>query len=223
MKITPLRFQAYESGPNVSALLQMPHDPIGIAALAHGAGAGITHANMENIAAALGRHKLATLRYQFPFMERGGGRDRPAVSLSTIRKACATAQQLAPNLPLIAGGHSFGGRMTSMAAAEQTIPNVCGLFFCSYPLHPADKPSDQRTLHLPAITVPMLFLSGTRDRMMTYDLLEPTLLKLGPLVEFQWLETGDHGYKTLKRTRDPEDDIFDQMARLIRQWFLRIQ
>ena len=223
MNITPIQFQAHESGPTVSALLQMPDDPIGMATLSHGAGAGITHPNMENISAALARHNLATLRYQFPFMERGGGREKPAVSISTVRQACATANQLAPNLPIIAGGHSYGGRMTSMAAAEQAIPNICGLFFCNYPLHPAKKPSRQRALHLPSIDVPMLFLSGTRDRMMTYDLLEPTLHKLGSLAEFEWLETGDHSYATLKRIRDPKDDIFDQIARLITQWFLRIQ
>ena len=125
--------------------------------------------------------------------------------------------------PMIAGGHSFGGRLTSMAAAAEPIPNVRGLFFCSYPLHAPGSPSDQRAIHLPQVSVPMLFVSGTRDRMMTFDLLQPTLIALGSNATFKWLETGDHSYQTLKRKRSIKIDIFDQLARAISGWFLTLK
>ncbi|MDG2011932.1 MAG: alpha/beta fold hydrolase [Pirellulaceae bacterium] len=218
-----MKFRAHDAAGDVSALLQLPDKPIGIATLAHGAGAGMEHANLQAISDALVRQNLATLRYQFPFMERGGGRDSQEVSFSTIRQAAATAQDLAPGIPMIAGGHSFGGRLTSMAAAAEPIPNAKGIFFCSYPLHAPGSPSDQRAIHLPQVTVPMLFVSGTRDKMMTFDLLQPTLIALGSKATFKWLETGDHSYQTLKRKRSIKIDIFDQLARAISGWFLTLK
>ena len=219
MKQSRLKFRAHIDAGEVSALLQIPDNPIGIATLAHGAGAGMEHPSMQAISEALVRQNLATFRYQFPFMQRGGGRDSLDVSLATVQQATRTARQSVPSVPLIAGGHSFGGRMTALAAIEEALPEVSGLFFCSYPLHAAGKPSADRAEHLPKIKLPILFISGTRDPMMTFDLLKPTLTALGDRATFKWLETGDHGYKTLKRVRPPEDNIFEQLSQILTDWF----
>ena len=178
----------------------------------------MTHANMENIAQALARQQIATFRYQFPYMERGGGRDSVAVSLSTVRQAALKARELEPDLPLYAGGHSFGGRMTSLAAAEAPLEGVQGLIFFAFPLHAPGKASNERAAHLPDITIPMLFLSGTRDTFMTLDLFQPILDRLGDRATMHLLDTANHGYKTLKRTRVSQEDVFDEMARVVGEW-----
>jgi predicted alpha/beta-hydrolase family hydrolase len=198
--------------------------------LGHGAGAGMHHTNLENIAAALHHQQIATFRYQFPFRERGGGRDSQQVSLATVKNACDQAARLAPKLPRFAGGHSFGGRMTTLAAAESLLPAIQGLVLCSFPLHPPGKPSVERAEHLEKVPVPMLFLSGTRDKLFSIELFKPILTNLNrsqkdanPLLDrrsatLHLVDTADHGYKTLKRSRQSTESVFEEMARVTRKW-----
>lgn len=218
MKTRKQKFVAHPSKEKVSSVIQVPTEANAIVVLGHGAGAGMTHGNMENIVAALHSHQIATFRYQFPFMERGGGRDSKDVSLSTVANAVEKAASLEPNLPLYAGGHSFGGRMTSLAAADSLLPQVQGLVFFAFPLHPPGKPSVDRAAHLSDIEVPMLFLSGTRDKLFSTDLFSPILQKLGTSATIHYLDTADHSYKTLKRTRKLNEDVFVEMARVVRHW-----
>jgi predicted alpha/beta-hydrolase family hydrolase len=225
-----LKFVADPSKGKVSAILEIPDSADALLVLGHGAGAGMYHANLANIAEALQRQRIATFRYQFPFRERGGGRDSKQVSLATVKNACDRAAHLAPDLPLFAGGHSFGGRMTSLAAAEGLLPPLQGLVFFAFPLHPPGKPSVERAQHLSEIQQPMLFLSGTRDKLFTIELFKPILSKLKPNADkrsapanrprasLHLLDTADHGYKTLKRTRHSEESVFDEMARVTREW-----
>src|SRR5438876_9937812 len=148
--------------------------------LAHGAGAGMEHPFMAALAAELGALRIATLRYQFPYMERRARRpDPPALCHATVRAAVAEAARLAPALPIVAGGRSFGGRMTSQAQAKSPLPGVCGLAFLGFPLHPAGRPSRDRAKHLFEVQIPMLFLQGTRDKLAALDQIEPLCKKLG--------------------------------------------
>src|SRR6476660_5724217 len=157
----------------VSGLLQVPRKARACYVLAHGAGAGMTHPFMAAIADGLAERGVATLRYQFPYMEQGGKRpDAPKLAQTTVRAAVAEASRLVPKLPLIAGGKSFGGRMTSQAQAASPLPGVRGLVFVGFPLHPPDKPADERGAHLFDVHVPMLFLQGTRDQLADMQLLQ---------------------------------------------------
>jgi len=212
------KFVAHASKDKVSSLLQIPSGANAIIVLGHGAGAGMEHSNMESIATALHAQNIATFRYQFPFMERGGGRDSQEVSLATVAAAVEKASALAPKLPLYAGGHSFGGRMTSMAAANSMLPAAKGLVFFAFPLHPSGKPSVERATHLMDIKIPMLFLSGTRDKLLTIDLFKPVLKKLGKRAKVHYLDTADHGYKILKRSRKSQQCVFEEMAESTRSW-----
>ena len=219
MRTKSIKFEAHESKDKVSGLLLAPKSPNAILVLGHGAGAGMKHANMESIAGALADNNIATFRYQFPFMERGGGRDSQEVSLSTVRNAIAAASKLAAGLPLFAGGHSFGGRMTTMAAAEDSFPDCCsGLVLCSFPLHPSKKPSIDRATHLKSVKVPMLFLSGDRDSLAELDLLKPVIAKLKRKAKLHLLETANHSYKILKRTRTSDEDVFEEIGRVAANW-----
>ena len=222
MKTKKLKFVAHESKDKVSAYLMLPTKATSIVVLGHGAGAGMHHANMENIANELAEQKIGSFRYQFPFMERGGGRDSVAVSLSTVRHAILKAHELAPKLPLFAGGHSFGGRMTSLAAAEPDFPmcddKVKGLIFFAFPLHAPNKPSDDRAAHLKDIKLPMLFFSGTRDALNSLELFRPIIKKLKKKAQLHLLDTANHSYKILKRTRKSEEDVFVEMARVAESW-----
>jgi len=151
-------------------------------------------------------------------MEHGTGRNSPETCTATVRSAVAAASATAGDLPLLAGGHSFGGRMTSTAASEAPLDNVEGLVFFSFPLHQPGKPDTKRADHLGAVTVPMLFLSGTRDEMATLDLLKPVCKKLGKRATLHLLDTADHGFRILKRSRKSEEDVFDEMARVLKEW-----
>ncbi|MEM7457294.1 MAG: alpha/beta family hydrolase [Planctomycetota bacterium] len=216
------KFVAHADAGKVSALLLVPDDPIAVLVLGHGAGAGMEHANMQGIAEALAVQGIATMRYQFPYMERGGGRDRQEVTLSTIHNAVSHTIKKLPEVPVLAGGHSFGGRMTTIAQAEGPIGEVQGLICCSFPLHAPGRVSDHRIAHFADIKVPVLFLCGDRDTMMTYDLFEPAIAKMKhsrrKLATLHKIHTANHGYKVLKRTRTSPEPVFDEMARVARGW-----
>jgi uncharacterized protein len=176
----------------------------------------MTHRNMQAIADALERQGIATLRFDFPFIEARRKRTDPQpVATASIEAAVAQAT-VRTALPLWLGGHSFGGRMASHAVLERSLAPA-GLVFCSFPLHPPGKPSTARAAHLASIRRPMLFLSGTRDELARRDLLEPVVASL-PRAQLHWLDTADHGYRVLKRTRESSEDVFDEMARVARDF-----
>jgi len=166
---------------------------------------------------------VATFRYNFPYMEYGKGRDSQEVCTATVRSAVAAAHMAAPDLPLLAGGHSFGGRMTSTAASESPLDGVSGLVFFSFPLHQPGKPETKRADHLSAVTIPMLFLSGTRDEMADLDLLKSVCKKLGKRATLHPLDTADHGFRILKRSRKSDEDVFVEMARVVREWASKLK
>jgi predicted alpha/beta-hydrolase family hydrolase len=193
---------------------QCPDDAVAALVLAHGAGAGMRHRHMQAIADAFGRQGIATLRFDFPFIVAGRNRvDPPDIAVESIAGAFSDATERT-TLPLWLGGHSFGGRMASHAVVDRGLPAM-GLVFCSFPLHMPGKPAITRAAHLPAITKPMLFLSGTRDELAERELLEPLVRSL-PNATLHWLDTADHGYRVLKRTRASAENVFDEMARVAR-------
>jgi predicted alpha/beta-hydrolase family hydrolase len=203
---------------DVSALLVRPRDATHLLVLGHGASTNMRHATLRSIAERLADVGVATFRYNFPYSEHGKGRDGQAVCTATVRSAVKAASEAAPGLPLLAGGHSFGGRMTSTAASESPLEGVRGLVFFSFPLHLAGKPETKRADHLVDVTVPMLFLSGTRDELAGLDLLRPVCERLGKRATLHVLDTADHGYKILKKSRASDEDVFVEMARVLRDW-----
>lgn len=201
----------------VSALLLRPDDAKALYLFAHGAGAGMTHKAMESNARGLGERGIATLRYQFPYMEKGSGRpDPPRVAHAAVRAAAAEAARVAPDLALFAGGRSFGGRMTSQAQAVEPLPAVRGLAFLGFPLHPAGKPGTDRAAHLADVAVPMLFISGDRDALAELTLLEPVVASLGARATLHLVEHADHSFKVAARsgrtTADAEAEALDALA-----------
>jgi hypothetical protein len=180
------------------------------------------HANLETIAGRMADAGIATFRYNFPYMEHGKGRDSQGACTATVRSAVAAARRAANDLPLLAGGHSFGGRMTSTAASESPLDGVRGLVFFAFPLHQPGKPDTKRAEHLSEVKLPMLFLSGTRDELAQMDLLQPVCKKLGKRATLHPLDTADHGFRTLKRSRQSEDDVFVEMARTVREWAIAL-
>lgn len=214
-----MRFVASKSAGEVGALLMLPADASRLLVLAHGAGAGMRHAFMESIAARLASRGVATLRYQFPYMERKIGRPDPRPLLfATVRAAVAAAAQAVPGVPLLAGGKSMGGRMTSMAAAEEPLEGVKGIAFFGFPLHPAGKPSTERGGHLTGVTVPMLFLQGTRDALADLDLLRPITDALGGRATMHVIDGADHSFHVLKRSGRTDADVLDELAATVASW-----
>ena len=209
------RFLATPEKGEVSAILIRPENATHLLVLSHGASTNMRHATMQAIAEALAERGIATFRYNFPYSENGRGRDSNEVCVAMVRNACKAAHEAAPDLKLLAGGHSFGGRMTSTAQAEDPLDGVAGLVFFSYPLHLPGRPDTKRAEHLANIKVPMLFLSGTRDELATLDLLEPTIKKLGQSATLHLLDTANHSYKILKKSRTSAEDIFAEMARIM--------
>jgi|SRR5450432_3031111 uncharacterized protein len=206
-----------ENAAPVSALLILPQQAHTCFVFAHGAGAGMTHPSMETVATGLGERGVATLRYQFPYMEAGSRRpDKPAVAHAAVRAAVTKAAQCCPGLRLIAGGRSFGGRMTSQAQAIAPLAGVHGLAFLGFPLHPANKPSSERAKHLSDIRVPMLFVQGTRDQLAELTLLEPLIERLGPSAALHLVREADHSFHVLARSgrndRDVMNEILDRFA-----------
>lgn len=198
----------------VSGLLLRPAEAKALYLFAHGAGAGMTHRSMESNAQGLAARGIATLRYQFPYMEKGSRRpDPPRIAHATVRAAAAEAARLVSELPLFAGGRSFGGRMTSQAQADSPLPGVRGLAFLGFPLHPAGKPGIERAEHLARVQVPMLFVSGDHDALAELDLLEPVLNSLGERATLRVVDGADHSFRVAAK----EAEAIDAMA----DWILR--
>ena len=207
-----LRF-AVEGAGEVSAFLARPRDARWLLLLAHGAGAGMTHPFMEKLSADLTALGMATFRYQFPYMEqRRRVPDAPAVLIATVVSAVRAAEQAAPDLPLLAGGKSMGGRMTSEAAAQHPLDGVQGLVFFGFPLHPPNRPGTRRADHLAKITIPMLFLQGTRDTLADLKLFRPICTKLGARATLHIIETADHSFHVLKSSRKTDADVLQELA-----------
>jgi predicted alpha/beta-hydrolase family hydrolase len=217
-----LTFLATPEKGQVSALLIRPEEATHLLVLGHGASTDMRHATLQSIADRMAGVGIATLRYNFPYSENGKGRDGQAVCTETIRSAVAAARKAAPDLPLLAGGHSFSGRMTSTAVSESPLEGVTGLVFFSFPLHLAGRPETKRADHLTHIAVPMLFLSGTRDELADLGPLEPVVEKLGGRATLHLLGTADHGYKILKKARTGDEDVFVEMARVVRDWATKL-
>ena len=206
----------------VSALLDRPAQARACFVFAHGAGAGMTHPFMETVASGLGERGVATLRYQFPYMEKGSKRpDPPAIAQAAVRAAVAQAGRRCAGLFLVAGGKSFGGRMTSQAQAIAALDGVRGLAFLGFPLHPAGKPSADRAKHLTDVHVPMLFVQGTRDSLAELKLLEPVVKSLGPSATLHRVEGADHSFHVPARSgrndREVMNEILDRFAAWIGQ------
>src|SRR5437773_543138 len=203
----------------VSGLLLRPKDARLLYVLAHGAGAGMRHPFLESISQRLAEQGIATLRYQFPYMERRSRRpDPPAVAAATVRAAVAEAARIAPDLPLVAGGKSFGGRMTSTAQAEEPLPGVRGLVFLGFPLHPPGRPDDKRAEHLAHVQVAMLFLQGTRDDFAALKLLQPLVKRLGERATLQLVEGGDHSFRVLTKSGRSEGEVMGEVVSTIVEW-----
>lgn len=216
---TFLRFEATRSSGETSAWLSIPADAGALLVLGHGAGAGAEHPFMRGLAAALGRHGVATLRYNLPYIERRRRwPDPPAVCAKTVRSAVMAARSTASDLPLVAGGKSFGGRMTSCAQARDPLPGVRGLVFFGFPLHPAGKPSIARAEHLDEVAVPMLFLQGTRDRLAETSRITEVCGRLGDSATLQFIDDADHGFHVLKRSGRSDADALDEIASTAAAW-----
>ena len=214
-----LRITVGERAGDVSGLLLRPDAARLVYVLAHGAGAGMRHPFLEATSQRLAERSVATLRYQFPYMEQRARRpDPPAVAAATVRAVVVEAARAAPGLPLVAGGKSFGGRMTSTAQAEQPLPGVRGLVFLGFPLHPPGRPGDSRAEHLAQIQIPMLFLQGDRDEFADLQLLRPVVKRLGERAALHVVEGGDHSFKVLKRSGRTDNDVMGELVDAIVEW-----
>src|SRR5947209_16817069 len=220
---TELRVRVGETTGGVSALLVRPADARLLYVLAHGAGAGMRHPFLETISQRLAEREIATLRYQFPYMERRAGRpDPPAVAAAAVRAAAIEAARVAPGLPLVAGGKSFGGRMTSTAQAGEPLPGMRGLVFLGFPLHPPGRRGDSRAEHLARVDVPMLFLQGTRDEFADLKLLESLVQRLGQRATLHLVEGGDHSFHVLKRSGRTEAEVLEELTVAVGEWARRL-
>jgi predicted alpha/beta-hydrolase family hydrolase len=203
----------------VSALLQAPTGSRACYVLAHGAGAGMAHPFMTAIANELATRGVATLRYQFPYMENGSKRpDAPKIAHAAVRAAVGEAGRLLPQLPLVAGGKSFGGRMTSQAQAAAPLANVRGLAFLGFPLHPAKQPSNDRARHLADVQVPMLFLQGTRDELADLQLVQDLAGTLGPRATLELIIDADHSFHVRKSSGSTDAQVIGHLADLLAAW-----
>ena len=208
-----------ENFGEVSALLQRPENATQLLALAHGAGAGMTHPFLESLSAELASAGVSTFRYQFPYMEkRRRIPDAPALLMATVQAAVRAATQAAPDLPLFAGGKSMGGRMTSQAAAEHPLEGVRGLVFFGFPLHPPNRPGTVRAKHLADVTVPMLFLEGTRDAFADLKLLRPICRKLGPQATLHVIKDADHSFHVPKSADRTDADVLRELVQTLSSW-----
>lgn len=211
---------AVDDATTVSALWLQPPRPRAVYVFAHGAGAGMNHAFMEALSLALMERSVATLRYQFPFMERGSKRpDTPAVAHAAVRAAVAAARERLPDVPLFAGGKSFGGRMTSQAQATGALPGVRGLAFVGFPLHPAGKAGVARAAHLADVQLPMLFLQGTRDELAELALLQGVVQGLGERATLHIEDDADHAFHVRVRSGRTDAQVVQSLAAAMAAWF----
>jgi predicted alpha/beta-hydrolase family hydrolase len=213
-----LRFSVLDTH-EVSALLLLPAKATCLLVMAHGAGAGMKHSFMDAMAHALAANGIATLRYQFPYMEQHRRvPDAPKVLTATVAAAVKVAAKSAPKLPLFAGGKSMGGRMTSQAAADQLLPDVRGLIFFGFPLHPPKRPSVKRADHLKLVSQPMLFLQGTRDDLADLSLLRPICKELESKATLHVIEGADHSFHVLKRSGTTDAEVLADLALTVKDW-----
>lgn len=218
MEATRLTFYV-TGGETTSALWLAPTEARACLVLAHGAGAGMTHKAMEATAAGLAARGIATLRYNFLYMERGSRRpDAPALAHAVVRAAVAKARELAPTTPLFAGGRSFGGRMTSQAQAKEALPDVRGLVFFAFPLHPAGKPGHERAAHLGDVQIPMLFLQGENDALASLDLLKPVVAGLGARATLKLIPHADHSFHVPARTGRKDAEVLEEILDAAAEW-----
>jgi predicted alpha/beta-hydrolase family hydrolase len=217
----PLRIHVGEE--TVSALLIRPPEAKALYLFAHGAGAGMTHKSLVSNAEGLAARGIATLRYQFPYMEKGSRRpDPPRIAHAAVRAAAAEALNVAPDLPLFAGGRSFGGRMTSQAQADSPLPGVRGLAFLGFPLHPAGKPGMERGDHLARVQVPMLFVSGERDALSDVDLLKPIVTGLGDRATLHLIRDADHSLKVPARSGRTAGEAEAESLDALAEWMIQL-
>ena len=217
-KSVPLMISVEGAG-EVSSLLLRPGNARWLLLFAHGAGAGMRHPFMESLSGELAAAQIATLRYQFPYLEKRSGRpDSPAILTATVAAALRAAAETAPGIPLLAGGKSMGGRMTSQAAAQNLLPNVRGLVFFGFPLHPPGNPSTKRADHLAKVPMPMLFLQGARDTLADLKFLRPIIKKLGELATLHIIESADHGFHVLKRSGKTDASVLAELAQMTADW-----
>jgi predicted alpha/beta-hydrolase family hydrolase len=213
---------AVDGSGSVSALLVVPAAATAAFVFAHGAGAGMRHPFMATVADRLAGHGIATLRYQFPSMERGSHRpDVPRVAHATVRAAVAEAQARLPRLPLFAGGKSFGGRMTSQAQADSPLPGVRGLAFVGFPLHPAGSPASARGDHLDRVACPMLFIQGTRDELADATLVRALVDRLGARATLATIEDADHAFHVRRQSGTDDGAVIERIAATMRDWMTR--
>ncbi len=219
-----LTFPGHPERPPVQALWQRPRAAKAVYVLAHGAGAGMEHAFMVAMADALACHGIATLRFMFPYMQAESRRppDGEKILRATLIAAAAEAVRRARGLPVFAGGKSMGGRMSSRAVADNTLPDVQGLAFLGFPLHPAGKPSDDRATHLSDVSVPMLFVQGTRDRLASLDLLQPVLDGLSDRATLHIVDGGDHSLAVPKRSGRTSEEVLESVAGHIAAWMTNV-
>ncbi|HXN74635.1 MAG TPA: alpha/beta family hydrolase [Candidatus Acidoferrales bacterium] len=204
---------------DVSAILVRPPKAESFLVLAHGAGAGMNHPFVQSLATELAAVRVATLRFQFPYMEQQRKiPDRPPVLTATVVAAVAAAAKAAPDLPLFAGGKSLGGRMTSLAAAERGLKDVRGLIFFGFPLHPPGQPGTKRAGHLHEVKLPMLFLQGTRDKLADLNLLRPICAGLGSRATLHVIDTADHSFHVLKSTGKSDEQVLRELAQTVAVW-----
>lgn len=210
-------------GRRVSGLLMTPETPLACYVFAHGAGAGMRHPFMTAVATGLAERGIATLRYQFPYMEAGSKRaDTPKLAQATVRAAMEEAARLQPRLPLLAGGKSFGGRMTSQAQAAAPLPKAKGLVFLGFPLHAAGKPSQDRAAHLSSVAIPMLFLQGTRDALAEIELLKDAVGTLGPRATLALLDAADHSFHVPARSGRKDSAVMAEALDAMADWIDRV-
>jgi uncharacterized protein len=220
METVPIEIEA--SDPVTGLLMNPPHAHACFV-FAHGAGAGMTHSFMEAVATGLFERRIATLRYQFPYMEKGSKRpDAPATAQAAVRGAVAEAAQQCPGLPLVAGGKSFGGRMTSQAQAAAPLAGVRGLAFLGFPLHPAGKPSQDRAKHLSEVRIPMLFLQGTRDNLAELSLVEHVMRALGTRASLKLFDYADHSFHVPAKSGRNDRDVMREMLDVLAAWIVAL-
>ena len=216
-------FVATNSSGEVSAIYVRPRNAKWLLVFAHGAGASMRHKFMQTASDKLANYGVATFRFNFPYMEKGKrGPDPQPILKKTVRSAVETASKLTDHLPLLAGGKSLGGRMTSMAAAENPLPNIKGQVFFGFPLHAPGRPTAERAEHLNDVNIPMLFLQGTRDNLANLELLKPVCQKLGKRATLHIVEGGDHSFHLPKSAGRPDEDVIDELARVVSQWATKL-